>query len=77
MEGNETGQEEANKVMLENLSNILKKNRSKAKEILSFLFNNEIMSENKYEIRMSQAEQVRDFIERISRLKTTSTVSSE
>ena len=61
----------AKKVMLKNLGKILGKNRTRAKDILSFLFNDEIMSEIMYKIRMSQAEQVRDFIEGISKMKMT------
>ena len=57
--------------VLRKSEDILGKNRQEAKELLRYFFDDEIMAEKKYEIRMSQAKQIQNFLLTISKLKMT------
>ena len=63
------------KTRLKNLKKILRSNRKEAKHLVGHFFNDKIMSRDKYKLEMSNAQLVKDFIERIGKLKTTSLVS--
>ena len=68
---NQLEEELANKTLrLNKLKGLLKNVKREAKFLIKYFFNSEIMSHKKFELGMSNAQQVREFLLKVKSLKT-------